>query len=353
MHPQTFLSKKYSYLLLLVIPFFPKLVFAHEEYVLTKEQINTAVAVKGINVFSALNNPGNLRVGLSVAILSLVGIILYFFFQQSELGKKLDNKLNSLEPFGHTILRIALASSLIASAYFNSFLGPEIHLSSIPFAEYLKPALYIVGGLMLFGLWSEFTGVAALIILLLCTWVYKEYMLTYFNYFGEFIALILFGSRTFSLDKLLYKAKAFAEKYHNAELALIRITYGISVIYPAITYKIIHPQVIIQVAQQYNLMQFHWLFPQDPLLIALGTGMAQIAVGICLILGFQTRLNTLVTFGLMVLSVAFFKESVWPHIILLALAIYLFFNNGGTWSLDNYLQKNITSLKNKFLAKAS
>src|SRR5258708_9555028 len=101
--------------------------------------------------------------------------------------------------------------------------------------------------------------------------------------------------------------------------------------YPAITYKLLHPEVIIDIATRYNLMQFPWLFPRDPLLIALGSGMAQVVVGFFLILGFQTRLNTLITFCLMFMSVIFFKEAVWPHIVLLALALYLFINNGGDW----------------------
>ena len=319
----------------------PAVAFAHENYVLTEEEIKANLAVKGINVFSSLNNSVNLKIALLVGAALIILVTLYFFFQHSAVGQKFNDNLNKLEPFGHVILRFALAASLIASAYFNAFLGPEIPLSSLPVGMLIKPALYILGALLIIGLWSEFTAAVSLFILLVATWVYKDYMVTYFNYHGEFIALILFGSRTFSLDKLIFKIKNFALRHHDAELALIRITYGISVIYPAITYKLMHPQVIIDIANRYNLMQFTWLFPQDPLLIALGTGLTQVGVGLALILGFQTRLNTLITFVLMLMSVIFFKEAVWPHIVLLALAFYLFLNNGGKWSLDNFIQKKL------------
>lgn len=321
---------------LLCLPMFAS---AHENYVLTKDQINGDLAVKGINVFSALNNPANLRVAISVGIFSLLGVIAYFFFQNSKAGEKFNTQLQKLEPLGHIILRVALAGSLLASAYYNSFLGPEIPLTSLPLGIILKPVLLALGLLLLFGLWSEVVGAISLVVLLLATWVYKDYMVTYFNYFGEFIALIYFGSRTFSLDRLFYKLKASAQKYHDWELLLIRVTYGISVMYPAITYKLIHPEVIIDIVNRYHLNSIHWLFPHDPLLISLGAGLAQVVVGSLLILGFETRLNTLITFALMFMSVLYFKEAVWPHYILLALALYLIINNGGRLSLDNYFKK--------------
>lgn len=349
--------KNKNKLLLAVAPLFtllsPLMVSAHENYVLTKAQINADMAYKGLNVFSSLKDWGNLQVALAVGIGSLIAMILYFLFQQSRAGQVFDQTLKKAEGFGHVVLRFALGASFIFSAYTNSYLGPEISLQTLPIAAIIKPALYILGALMILGLWSEIVGAASLIILLMATWVYKDYMLTYFNYLGEFIALLLYGSRIFSLDKIIYKTKEWSEKYKDYELALIRITYGISIMYPAIIYKLLHPEVIIDIVNRYHINQFHWLFPHDPLLIALGTGMAQVAVGICLILGFETRVNTFITFSLMALSVLFFKETVWPHFILLALALYLLINNGGNFSLDHYLLTKKETIKAKLLRRVA
>ena len=79
------------------------------------------------------------------------------------------------------------------------------------------------------------------------------------------------------------------------------------------------------------------MFPQDPLLISLGTALAQILVGVFIIVGFETRLASIITFFLYFLSVIFFKEAVWPHYVLLALAMYLVLNNGGKITLDNFI----------------
>jgi uncharacterized membrane protein YphA (DoxX/SURF4 family) len=96
---------------------------------------------------------------------------------------------------------------------------------------------------------------------------------------------------------------------------------------------------MIEIAGKYHLTDIHWLFPPDPLLVSLGTGLMQIVVGLALIVGFETRLNALITFVLYVMSILYFKEAVWPHYILLALAGYLFVNNGGDWSFDNWIKK--------------
>ena len=242
------------------------------------------------------------------------------------------------------VLRVALAASFLASAYFNAFLGPEIPLSSLPAGTWFAPLLFILGIFLLLGLFTEIVSMLGLLLLGIATYVNGEYMLTYFNYFGVFVALLLFGSRIFSLDQYITKTTAFVKKYRKWELPIIRITYGISVLYPAIVIKILHPSIIVEIVEKYHLSDIHWLFPADPLLISLGTGLAQILIGLCIIFGFETRLNSFLTFILYALSILFFKEAVWPHYILLALALYLTINDGGEWSIDNWIERKKTQM---------
>ncbi len=315
----------------------PRHASAHEQYVLTKAQFDADYADSSINVFDALKTPENLKIAIEVGIGALLLFILYFIFLGSRLAPFLDKALMRLEPTGHALIRIAVGFSFIYSAATSVYLGPEIPLSSFPLGAVIQYGLYIVGTLLVFGFLSEFAGLVSFLIMFAATWVYKDYMLTYFNYFGEFAALLFFGSRIFSIDKLLFGAKKITEKFKEYEIAILRVTYGISVLYPAITVKLVHPQVVIDIASRYHLNQIHWLFPQDPLLISLGTGITQIIVGLCIIVGFETRLNAFVTFILYVLSILFFKEVVWPHYILLALAFYLVTNDGGKFTLDNLI----------------
>lgn len=320
---------------------------AHEQYVLTQKQLDIGLADKSVHVLSALNSPENVMISSCVGVGIIVTLIIFFFFQYSKLGLRLNKKLNEAEPIGHILLRVSLGASLIASAYFHSFLGPEIPVSSLFLGNILIPLLYTCGILLVLGLFTRIASLIGFALLLLTTYVYGEYMITYFNYFGEFLALIIFGSYVFSLDnKFLGKSKLI-KKYKNWEIFLIRVTYGISVMYPAITLKLLHPAVIVEIVNQYHMNQIWWLFPQDPLLISLGTGLAQILVGVMIIIGFETRLASFATFLLYVGSIVFFKEAVWPHYVLLALAFYLVLNNGGTITVDTYIGRMLGARKKK------
>lgn len=315
--------------------------FAHEQYVLTTQQINSGFADKTTNVWDALKNPANVKIALLVGIgITIVGA-LFFFFQYSKFGKTLDQKLNKFENIGHFLIRVSLGLSLLASAYFHSFLGPEIPVTSLFLGNLLIQLMYLLGFLLLLGLFTRITALLGLALLFLATFVYKDYMVTYFNYYGEYLALIVFGSYFLAVDKLLFGVSKLIGKYKDVEVLILRVTYGISVMYPAITIKLLHPAVIVQIYNQYHMGRIWWLFPPDALLTSLGTGLAQILVGVLIIFGFETRLAAFATFLLYLGSIVFFQEAVWPHIVLLALAFYFVINNGGKITFDNFIESRI------------
>lgn len=319
----------------------PIIASAHENYVLPKAEIAAGMADWSINVWSSLQTPGNLLIAFKFGAGFIALLVAYFFFQRSTWGDAFDSWMRKGESFGDSVLRIVLGASLIFSAYLHSFLGPELPLSSIPGGNFWSIIMYILGILLVTGLFSRVAGLGAMVIMLLATLVYKDYMLTYFNYFGEFLTLVIFGSYVFSLDKLFALKKAVVSRTtRNWEALIIRVTYGISIWYPAISIKLLHPIIIVWIVQQYHLNQITWMFPQDPVLIALGTGLTQIAVGLALMAGFETRLMAAITFVLYVMSILFFKEVVWPHYILLALSLYLAINDGGDWTLDRWLKNH-------------
>lgn len=310
---------------------------AHEQYVLTKHQLDVGFADTSLHVIDALKNPANLTLTIVISLGIVVVLISYFFFQYSKSGLLFDSKLQKWENIGHVLVRISLGFSLLASAYFGSFLGPEIPASSLHLGVLIVPLLSILGVLFITGFLIRFASILGFLVLLAATVFYGEYMITYFNYYGEYLALIIFGSYFFSLDNIFFGASKIIKRYKDWEILALRITYGISVLYPAITIKLMHPLVIVEIYNKFHMGKIWWLFPQDPLLTSLGTGLAQILVGVFIILGFQTRLASLITFLLYLGSIIFFQESVWPHIVLLALAFYFVINNGGKFTTDNFI----------------
>ena len=89
-----------------------------------------------------------------------------------------------------------------------------------------------------FGIFTRIVSLVGFLILIATTFIYGQYIVTYLNYFGEYIALIVFGSYVLSVDNKLFGISSLIKKYKDIELLLIRITYGISVMYPAITIKL-------------------------------------------------------------------------------------------------------------------
>lgn len=309
---------------------------AHEAYVLTESQLKSDYAAAGPTAFAALKDPTNLNIAIAAGIGAIILLGLYYAFAFSKVGKRFDKWLSDIQGWDKLILRIALAVALYGSALTATFLGPELPLITLPFTNYLIPVLYGIGTLFLLGLFTELAAAILLVLYVASFVAHGSYMFTYIEYFGLGVLLLFFGAGQRSLDHLWFQRHRHND-HIELETLLLRLTYALSIFYVAVGTKILHPQVIVDIATKYNLMKYSWLFPSDPLLIALGAGLTQVGLATTFLLGAAVRLSALATLGLVTLSVLFFRESVWPHLPLLGIGLYLFLNRGGNLSLDGYL----------------
>jgi len=159
-------------------------------------------------------------------------------------------------------------------------------------------------------------------------------MVTYLNYLGEFAVLLLFGMRRWSIDRYIFgKLKRF-KKFEKYGPVIIRICYGIGLIFAAVTVKFLHPSLTLEIINNYNLLQFHWLFPNDALLVVLGAAIAETAIGLLIVIGFETRITILVLLFYLTLSLIYFREAVWPHFILYGISLNLLVQPE-TFTFDN------------------
>lgn len=304
-----------------------KLLLAHEQYVLTKDQFQQGLSGNDTNVLSALNSTENLKTAIIAGLGINTLIFLYIIFALSPLGETLDKKLQTLENLGSVILRLTFGISLIASALFASFLGPENQISLFPFSYLISIALIIIGILAIAGILKQVSTILFVALFIFASFIFGVNLLNYAEFLG--VALII----------LVSKSTTFPKISNDIQALIIRITYGIAIIYPAIYVKLMHPQIVADIENKYHLSQFSFLFPKDPLLLALGTGMTEIIVGLFIIIGFTTRFTALITLVLYLGSMLFFKEAVWPHILPAGIAVYLLINNGGRITIDQVLQK--------------
>lgn len=303
----------------------PFIASAHEAYVLPYsffwQEINTPINMRALE---ALHNPHDLLITLLVTGGVLLLIVLNFLFRLSSLGERVHTFFERFATLGPIFVRVAIASAFFFGAQSGAFLGPELLLTQTPFAELLRYALYLISGMILAGFLTELAALIGLIIFSIGFFSFGAYLATYLNYLGELIVLFLFGMRRWSLDGLLFgHLKTWRARLEPYETTIVRIFYGLALIYAGVTVKFLHPDLTLRVINDWNLTQFHWLFPSDPLLVVLGAGLAEAAIGLFLVFGFEMRMTVLISLFYITLSLFYFKELVWPHILLYGISLNL------------------------------
>lgn len=314
-------------------------VSAHEAYVLSHKDFSRGLHAPTLDTLTALAKPQNLELTIVLIVVVSLVLLLLFYLRYTKFGMKADLWLGRFSQFGLLVIRIALAAAFLYGASTNSIFGPELSLHNLPLFQVLPYIEYLIGGLLLVGLFTEVAAVLALILFAFAAYANGFYLLTYLNYLAEIAVLILFGSRFLSLDSLIFGELKRFSKLREYENTIIRIGYGAALLYAAIYIKVIHSEIPLEVVNQYHLNQFHWLFPHDPMLIVLGAAVVEIIIAIFIIFGFSTRFTNLVLMFYLTLSILFFKETVWPHYMLYGISISLLLSGSGELSLDHALKK--------------
>jgi uncharacterized membrane protein YphA (DoxX/SURF4 family) len=242
-------------------------------------------------------------------------------------------------------VRITIALALFFSALSNSFLGPELHIGAFPYAYLVRALLFAISGMIAVGFMTELAAFAGVIIFLGSLFVYGPYVLTYLNYLGELIVLSLFGMRMFSIDGYLFGSLKRFVSFERYGTLIVRVLYGLALVYAAITVKLLHPDLTVTVVNSWNLTKFHWLFPSDPLLVTLGAGIVETVIGLFIIFGFELRLTVLISLFYITLSLFYFRELVWTHLLLYGISFNLLLQPE-TFTLDHlFFEEHRLSLK--------
>ena len=315
--------KAFMFIVLFVFMSMPA--FAHEAYVEPRKYFwHIMHSPIDPRVFDALRNPHNVYITVSVVIGVSIFYLLNFLFRRSRPGQKLHHWFEQFALFGPLFVRAAIVASFFISAMSGSFLGPELRLDAFPAVALMKGLLYASSVLIFFGFLTELAAAMALVAFTAGFFVFHSYMFTYLNYLGEIIVLLLFGMRSWSVDRIIFgKLHGLRERFEPYETTIVRIFYGLALVYAAITVKFLHPDITVNVAETWHLTQFHWLFPSDPWLLTMGAGLVETAIGLFIIVGFEMRTTVLISLIYITLSLLYFREIVWPHLMLYGISLNL------------------------------
>ncbi|PJE75695.1 hypothetical protein COV04_03810 [Candidatus Uhrbacteria bacterium CG10_big_fil_rev_8_21_14_0_10_48_11] len=316
--------KIFSTVLFFCLPF---LASAHEVYVLGDEAIAHDSVNSSTNPFMAIASSESQFAFW--AFLGIVLVLLVLIISLSRWAERLlDPLLFKLKPYAPAIERVTIGASFLASAYYGALFGPELPLSSIVGGVLvLRIVLVVIGVLFIFGIGKRVAAVVALIIFADATLQYGFYMLTYLGYLGAALMPLILGRAA-----LVKKEQALAS-------FVLRVLFGFSLLYASFYAKFLHSSLALATVTRYHLTNY---FHFEPLFLVLGAMIVEMLLGFFYIMGFEIRFTSILFIGFIGVSIAFFGEAVWPHIILFGTALALFVHGYDHFSIEGrFLKKGI------------
>lgn len=336
-------------LVTLLFVLFVQPAFAHEAYVLTRGEFNKGIQINATNPFGPLLDTSHIGVTAIITICVIIAYTLVVLWSTTSWAAFLDKIIRKAAPIGPLIIRLAISSSFFYAAQANSVLGPELSLSTVPGGSFVRLILFIMSFMILFGILTELAACIGMIIFFYMCTQYGLYMVTYTNYLGELVVLVLFGSRFLSFDKFFFGKKLWwknLEKYRKIDTPIVRILYGVALVYAGVDIKFFHQILSVWVYNQYHLKDF---FHASAIFIAAGAGLSEILIGLFLIFGFVMRFTILISLFFITISLLYFHELIWPHIMLYGISFSLLINSSDFLTIDHYLIPWVRKIRKKLL----
>lgn len=344
------MKKIYFFVSALVAFFAPLHAFAHEVYVLSPLQIASGLETPAFSPLTVVSeHPNQFLFWMFLAIL-VVGIV-FFVSILRVVENAIDPMFQKAKRYAPTISRIAVGLSFVAAAHYQAIFGPELPLSAVfgGYASLATVALAGIGILTMIGWYTRFSALVAFFLFLTATWHAGSYMLTYTNYIGEIVVLFIIGAHRFGIDRFRHARKtkvsmfdAFEKKFSSYSFLVLRVAFGISLLYASLYAKFFHNDLALQVASLPLAGHAHSLafyFGLEPHFLVLGAGIIEIVIALFFILGIEIRFTALFIEFWLALSLWYFGETVWPHIILIGIPLAFIFYGYDRYSLEGFFFK--------------
>lgn len=323
---------------------------AHEVYVLSPEAIRIAQATPAFSEWAVILDNFDQFI-LWAFIASLLVFMVFFVSISRSLERALDPFLAKLPPYAPAVGRIAIGSSFIASAYYDALFGPELTLTATfgALAVYARLALLLTGIMLIVGWYARLAALFSLGLFCIALTVHGQYMLTYANYFGELLLVCILGAHVLALHRREHDDKHFSawiatlkEKVMPFAFPMLRLCFGISLIYASVYAKIIHNQLALAVASTPlagHATSIASVFGFEPHFLVLGAAIVEITIGMFFILGIEIRFTSMFLLFWLTLSLLYFGETVWPHFILIGIPLAFIFYGYDKYSLEGWFFK--------------
>ena len=335
---------------LLAVPFMAS---AHEVYVLSPAQIAQAVGMPAFDMMAIVKN--NLMEFTFWAFISILTVSCIFGISVLRFVERwVDPFFLKLRPYAPFVARVTVGLSFLAAAYYQASYGPELPLVNTygSLTPVITVVLTVLGLLTILGLFARLAAIVALAMYCIAVWFHGWYMLTYINYMGEIVVMLVIGAHNWSLDAFFARKKKVSRaKPKGLQLlgqkiyafiapksfAILRICFGISLLYASAYAKIIHNNLALFTVEKYHL---DMILGFEPHFLVLGAAIIEVVIGTFIVLGIEIRFTSLFFEFWLLQSLVFFGEAVWPHIILIGIPIALIMYGYDKYSVEGFFFRN-------------
>lgn len=309
--------------------------YAHVGYVTTAEEQATHSSTDFQFLLSPLQEPINIFIFIALALAVVVAyvllkktrIVMEFFGQVKERALS----YYDLVPW---MLRLSLGIALIGAGVSGVGLSPTLlgyqNLSSIQI---------LLGFLLMTGLLLGSATVASIALYMFLLFN-NFYILGNLDFLSAGLALLILQNARPGVDDLLRLPFIFNIKKLKVYAPLIlRMGLGSAMVFLAVYEKILNPHLSAFVVEKYGLMG---VIPVSPAMWVLGVGLIEFILGWLFIIGFNTRILSVITIIILSMSFFYFGEGVYSHVTLLGVLSALFVLGSGSYSFDSYKNKSLT-----------
>ncbi|MHB8710599.1 MAG: hypothetical protein ACYC6X_03565 [Minisyncoccota bacterium] len=328
----------------------PLLASAHEVYVLSPAATAQALQTPSFSEWQTVLT--NLHQFMFWGFVGVLLVFTVFFISISHTFERwLDPFLAKLPPYAPVISRVTIGIAFIAASYHQALFGPELPLeATFGASTSIVSVLLVVIGLMItFGFYARIATLGAFVFFGIELWLRGSYLLTYANYLGELILLLILGAHQLSFhnkqhdkERLPRWFRRIKEKFTPYAFLILRVTFGISLLYASFYAKIIHNNLALIVASlplAGHTGSLAQVLGFEPHFLVLGAAIVEILIAVFFIFGIEIRFTSLFLLFWLSLSLWYFGEAVWPHVVLIGIPIAFIFYGYDTYSLEGYFFK--------------
>lgn len=309
----------------------PILSFAHVGYVVDNASFHANEGPDFAYLLSPLQETNNIL----LFVFGAIGIVLLYwlshksYFIQEEVAI-VNERLETYHEFVPWILRLSLGIALIGAGAGSVLISPLQHaVGSIAGVELALGFLILLGFVLV-----PVTILAAIVYL--TGLAGNFYLFGNFDFFAIALGVIVLGSSRPGLDDLLGMPKLAIQKLRPYVPVILRMGVGAAMMFLAVYEKILNPHLSALVVQNFHLTS---VIPVSPEMWVLSAGVVEFLVGLCLFIGFHTRLTVIIAFAVISMTFFFFGEEVYSHVTLFGVLSAIFIYGGGKWSIDRLLER--------------